>query len=558
MEDEVLEQAAATSEPDALHRKLLEHLRRHAVRRAGDATLLSPKGQPIRWLVDLKGALLLDRALDDVATLFWREFARRLPFQVGGMEVAAVPIMTAIVMKGIQLGHDINGFIVRKERKKYGMCRSIEGALDDKPIVIVDDITNSGKSLEKVRAVLESEGRTIAAVFSVVDFRSNSGLQWRRRARIPVASLFTPDMLGVELSSGRAGERVSDVVFEPAWKIPLPGGNPFFVVPKSAPVVHDAHLYFGSDAGIFHCVGARDGAVKWSFRCASAGRKGIWSIPRIVGDSVLFGAYDGNTYCLSRQTGEVRWINRDADWIGSSADVSERLGLVFIGFEYERAAAKGGLVALDLRTGEKRWEVPTQEYLHGSPRFEEAAGAVIVGTNDNRVICVDAASGEMRWTCRTEGPVKHGIAIDPVRRVALFGSFDGHLYGVHIDTGAQLMRIDTGNAIYSTPLVYGNRAFVGSSSKNCYAIDLDTLSIEKTIAAGSKVLCSPSLIEGHVYIGKNDGSVVELDAATLDVTASLTVPDAVTNAVAYCARCHLYFVLTAMNQLHAFGRKTRG
>lgn len=558
MEDVVLNRTSPESASSTRHERLLDHLRRHAVHRRGETPILSQGGKPIGWLIDLKGALLLGNALDDVATLFWDRFADRLPFQVGGMEVAAVPILTAIVMKGIALGHPVNGFIVRKERKRYGLCRSIEGTLTGEPIVIVDDITNSGKSLEKVRVMLEAEKRTIAAVFSVVDFRSVEGLKWRQRTRIPVSALYSLKAFGLELNRSEGESRCRDVTFDLKWKISPRGGNPYFVVPKSAPVVAGGYVYFGSDSGTFRCLRTADGQVAWEFHCPSAGRKGIWSIPCIAEDIVVFGAYDGNTYCLSRFSGEVRWVNRDADWVGSSAAISIDLRLAYIGFEYERPGNKGGLVALDLETGEKRWEVATREYLHGSPRYEETSRSVIVGTNDNRVLCVDALSGEGRWTFNTDGPVKHGIAIDDRRRLAIFGCFDGKLYGLDIDSGAPAFRIDTGNAIYSTPLVLDDYVIVGSSSKQMFSVNLNSGEVARKLDTGSKIFCSPDLIRDRIYIGTNNGSVLELDAESLEVTAALTMPDAVTNAVAYCADSDLYLVLTSMNHLHAFRRINRG
>ena len=80
------------------------------------------------------------KSLDSAAELFWQECAGRMPFQVGGMEAAAIPLLSAILMKSWSRGTSVNGFIVRKERKTYGTGSSIEGSLTDAPIVMVDDL----------------------------------------------------------------------------------------------------------------------------------------------------------------------------------------------------------------------------------------------------------------------------------------------------------------------------------------------------------------------------------------------------------------------------------
>src|SRR6185437_1757875 len=107
------------------------------------------------WLIDLRRVFMDPRTLDAAAELFWQECAGRLPFQVGGMEAAAIPLLTAILMKSLSRGTPVNGFILRKERKTYGTGNSIEGSLTDAPIVLVDDVLNSGASMEKARVVLE-------------------------------------------------------------------------------------------------------------------------------------------------------------------------------------------------------------------------------------------------------------------------------------------------------------------------------------------------------------------------------------------------------------------
>ena len=115
------------------------------------------------------------KSLDATAELFWEECAGRMPFQVGGMEAAAIPLLSAILMKSVSRGTPVNGFIVRKERKTYGAGGSIEGTLTDAPIVIVDDLLNSGASMEKARVVLEQENRAIAFAFVLIDYHSPQG-----------------------------------------------------------------------------------------------------------------------------------------------------------------------------------------------------------------------------------------------------------------------------------------------------------------------------------------------------------------------------------------------
>ena len=58
--------------------------------------------------------------LDAYATLFWERYAGSFPFQVCGMESAAISLVAAIVLKGHAKGKDVNGLFVRKSRKRMG------------------------------------------------------------------------------------------------------------------------------------------------------------------------------------------------------------------------------------------------------------------------------------------------------------------------------------------------------------------------------------------------------------------------------------------------------
>lgn len=82
-----------------------------------------------RFLVDLRELLLNPEFLDAVSDQFWSRYQGKACLQVAGLELACVPLITAIVLKGRQNGCRTNGLIVRKSRKKYGLEKTIEGEI---------------------------------------------------------------------------------------------------------------------------------------------------------------------------------------------------------------------------------------------------------------------------------------------------------------------------------------------------------------------------------------------------------------------------------------------
>jgi orotate phosphoribosyltransferase len=89
---------------------------------------------------------------------------------VGGMESAAIPIITATVLEYYRQGLPLEGFYVKKERKHHGTKRQVEGILDQNwQTLIVDDVVTTGNSIGKViEAVLDIGGK-IAGIISLID-----------------------------------------------------------------------------------------------------------------------------------------------------------------------------------------------------------------------------------------------------------------------------------------------------------------------------------------------------------------------------------------------------
>jgi orotate phosphoribosyltransferase len=96
---------------------------------------------------------------------------------VGGLEVGAVPIETAIVYHSYQLReeHQVTGFFVRKTPKTHGLEKLIEGCLRE-PAVVVDDVITTGQSVLDAVNALNSEGISPVNILSVIDRQSDSNL----------------------------------------------------------------------------------------------------------------------------------------------------------------------------------------------------------------------------------------------------------------------------------------------------------------------------------------------------------------------------------------------
>jgi orotate phosphoribosyltransferase len=93
---------------------------------------------------------------------------------VGGLEMGAVPVATAIAIAAHRRGRDIGTFFVRKKPKDHGKQKLVEGlakteSLAGKNVVILEDVTTTGGSAIQAVEAVQSEGGNVVLVLTIVD-----------------------------------------------------------------------------------------------------------------------------------------------------------------------------------------------------------------------------------------------------------------------------------------------------------------------------------------------------------------------------------------------------
>ncbi|AKE42026.1 orotate phosphoribosyltransferase [Corynebacterium kutscheri] len=131
----------------------------------GAVTLSS--GKHADYYVDLRRATLHAQASRLIGELL-RELTSDWDYvAVGGLTLGADPVATAIMHAD---GPEINSFVVRKEAKKHGMQRRIEGPdVVGKKVLVVEDTTTTGNSPLTAVAALREAGAEVVGVATVVD-----------------------------------------------------------------------------------------------------------------------------------------------------------------------------------------------------------------------------------------------------------------------------------------------------------------------------------------------------------------------------------------------------
>jgi len=119
---------------------------------------------------DCKKTTLTSQGMMLVGQLFWEEIKGTTAEGIGGLSLGADPIVCATVMYAAREGKEITGFLVRKEPKKYGTQRWIEGLIKKgMKVVIVEDVVTTGSSVIKAIFRAEEAGLQVIKVITLID-----------------------------------------------------------------------------------------------------------------------------------------------------------------------------------------------------------------------------------------------------------------------------------------------------------------------------------------------------------------------------------------------------
>jgi outer membrane protein assembly factor BamB len=287
-------------------------------------------------------------------------------------------------------------------------------------------------------------------------------------------------------------------------------------------------------------------SLAWKFK--TEGR--VISSPLVVGDAVYVGSTDGALYAVNRADGTQRWKFETRGPVNSSPAFED--GVVYVG------SLDGNVYAVEAASGAERWKFSTKGErrftapgIHGAiPRTERmpdpfdvflsspaiAGNTVYVGSGDQHVYALDAATGALRWAFATGDVVHASPAV--VNGVVYIGSWDRNLYALDAQTGRELWRYVTGNdttiynqiGIASSAAVVGDVVLVGGRDGKFHAVDARTGAARRVHDnRGGWTIASPAVRDGVVYFPTSDGTRFK----ALAVSTGATRFDLQNNAVSF-------------------------
>lgn len=208
-------------------------------------------------------------------------------------------------------------------------------------------------------------------------------------------------------------------------------------------------------------------------------------------------------------------------------------GAMFRGGAMRRGFYEGN--GVDKLSGLK-WRFETDDSVLSSPVV--AGGVVYFGSDDGRLFAVELESGQVKWRFTAQDNIlcSPAIAGDAV----FFGSDDNYLYSVYAKTGKLKWKYKTEGKIFSSPAIAGSTVFFGSGDGSLYALDARTGKRKWKFKTGGEIESSPAVEGSVVYFGSFDEYFYAVDAVTGKLKWKFKTEEAIASSSAI-AGSRLYF-----------------
>ncbi len=234
-------------------------------------------------------------------------------------------------------------------------------------------------------------------------------------------------------------------------------------VVHAAPVGGDGLIYVGGFDGVLRALEPETGRVAWQFETEgnpSFPRGDIQRAAALVDGVLYFGSRDYRLYALDATDGRLLWsLEESGGWIIATPLVTA--DRIFFG-----ASDGQRFYALERSTGAIAWTLPVFTRVFGTA--VKVGDEVVFGGFNGRLMAVDPASGDVRWSYQT-----------PASRERFDTVYDAEgglteemqeMYGDGRGREAE-MRLLTLGSIPANPAVRGSMVYFGTTEGVLYALD---------------------------------------------------------------------------------------
>ena len=132
-------------------------------------TFTLASGRTSSFFVNLKQTMLDPEGANLLADLVLDVMEDQDIHNIGGLEMGAVPLVSAVCTKSYGR-FPLNAFFVRKNVKDHGAEKLIDGHLDEgSEVLIIDDVVTTGGSAMQAAEAVRARGCQVSKILAIVD-----------------------------------------------------------------------------------------------------------------------------------------------------------------------------------------------------------------------------------------------------------------------------------------------------------------------------------------------------------------------------------------------------
>ncbi len=180
-----------TDSPEVLKRQLIDMILERSFQFSEEPTFQLVSGKKSQYYFNCKATTLHPEGMVLIGRIGFERIRTLAPHGVGGLTLGADPLAYAVSFQSALADAPIETFIVRKEAKKHGLMRKIEGNVKagDRVVVLDDVVTTGGSTLQAVEAA-QAAGFEVVRILTLVD-RQEGGRENIEKTGIPFESILT-------------------------------------------------------------------------------------------------------------------------------------------------------------------------------------------------------------------------------------------------------------------------------------------------------------------------------------------------------------------------------
>ena len=189
----------------------------------------------------------------------------------------------------------------------------------------------------------------------------------------------------------------------------------------------------------------------------------------------------------------------------------------------------GRVLAVSTKTGARAWTYSAHrcqaaspavgDYKHGTVYevFLNKIPCTAKNPSDGEIVALSVGNGRLRWRTHIGASETSPVIVGDRLYV---GDWQGDVYAIDAQTGRVIWTAHTGGAVKGGVAVSGNRLYVGSYDGHLYAFDARTgrrlwrASGDSRLFGHGTFYSTPSAAYGRVYIGSTDGKVYSFGATS--------------------------------------------